>query len=78
MTTSVKIKPHNYPVKVVISDNYGEGRVTEYTEFLKAGDEHEYYCTTSRTISATDVNYSEVPGSYEAAYPKQLNIGVID
>lgn len=66
MTTSVKIKPHNYSVKVVITDNYGEGKVTEYTEFLKAGEEREYHCTTNRMISAIDVNYSEVPGSYES------------
>lgn len=78
MTTSIKIKPHNYPVKVVITDNHGEGKVTETVEYLKAGEETEYYCTTTRMISATDLNYSEVPGSYEAAYPKQLNIGVVE
>jgi len=71
MTTNVKVKSHNYPAMVEIYDLSGfgqEGAVGQIapewklveTRVLKPEDgEQTFYCTTSRRVVVTDIEYDD-------------------
>lgn len=61
MTSTVKITSHNYPVKVTIRDQYGDRDATEGEDILWPEDgERTYHTTTSRTITAVDVDFYHI------------------
>lgn len=56
MTTSIKVMSHNYPALVTIKD----GEVTAHEQVLKPADgEVQFHCTTSRSVTVTDLEYDD-------------------
>jgi hypothetical protein len=54
MTTTIKVTSHNYPALVEIFDN---GEKTDYTVVTKEMGEQQFYCTTTRQLRITDLEY---------------------
>ncbi|MGA2495273.1 MAG: hypothetical protein ABSF67_20415 [Roseiarcus sp.] len=71
MTTTIKVTSHNYPASVETSDLVGfqqDGAVGQVspqwkvveTRILKPEDgEQSFYCTTSRRVVVTDIEYDD-------------------
>lgn len=54
MTTTIKVTSHNYPARVETVDS---GDVTR-TQIIKPSDgEMTFYCTTTRELRITDLEY---------------------
>ncbi len=65
MTTTIKVTSHNYPALVEIFDN---GEKSDYTVLTPEDGERSFYCTTTRQLRITDLNYDDpaVPGTKPA------------
>lgn len=73
MTTSVKVKSANYPVLVRTTDRGANNYEFSSDEILWPEDgERTFYCTTTRTITAMDIDYSHprAKEDREKRYPK--------
>jgi hypothetical protein len=66
MTTTIKVISHNYPAKVEVVDRRDERDTRVETRVLFPEDgEQTFYCTTSRELRITDLEYDD-PRAVEA------------
>lgn len=56
MTTTIKITSHNYPAMVETVDS---GKVTDTRILLNTDGEQTLYCTTTRELRITDLDYED-------------------
>lgn len=56
MTTTIKVTSHNYPALV---ETFDSGEKTDYTVLTPEDGERSFYCTTSRQLRITDLNYDD-------------------
>lgn len=54
MTTTIKVTSHNYPALVETFDN---GNKMDYRVLRPEDGEQQFYCTTTRQIRITDIEY---------------------
>lgn len=54
MTTAIKVTSHNYPALVETFDN---GSKTDYRVLTPEDGEQTFYCTTTRQLRITDLEY---------------------
>lgn len=60
MTTTIKVTSHNYPARVEVIDTYGERDSVVETRILTPEDgEQTFYCTTTRELHITDLEYDD-------------------
>lgn len=75
MTTTIKVTSHNYPAQVEVIDEYGGNPpVTAEKRILFPEDgEQTFYCTTSRKLHITDLEYDDpaVLAAKAAKTPKE-------
>jgi hypothetical protein len=56
MTTTIKVTSHNYPALVEVFDN---GNKSHYQVILAEDGEQTFYCTTTRQLRITDLEYED-------------------
>lgn len=56
MTTTIKVTSHNHPALVETFDN---GTKTDYRVLVPADGEQSFYCTTTRQLRITDLEYND-------------------
>jgi len=61
MTTTIKVTSHNYPARVETIDTYGDNpSIMVDARILTPEDgEQTFYCTTSRELRITDLEYDD-------------------
>lgn len=60
MTTTIKVTSHNYPARVEIIDRHaGQDSVTETRILTPEDGEQQFYCTTTRELRITDLEYDD-------------------
>ena len=60
MTTTIKVTSHNHPARVEVVDHYSDGSKVADTRILTPEDgEHSFYCTTTREVRVTDLEYDD-------------------
>lgn len=63
MTTTIKVISHNYPALVQTIDRSVEGKHERFTVqervLLPEDGEQIFYCTTSRELRITDLEYDD-------------------
>lgn len=58
MTTTIKVTSRNYPARVEVVDRYGDRDSVVQTHILTPEDgEKSFYCTTTRELRITDLEY---------------------
>lgn len=55
MTTTIKVTSHNFPALVEIFDN---GNKSSYAVLTPEDGEQTFYCTTTRQLRITDLEYN--------------------
>lgn len=56
MTTTIKVTSHNYPARVETLDN---GKAVETRILTPEHGEQTFYCTTTRELRITDLEYND-------------------
>lgn len=72
MTTTIKVTSHNYPALVTTTDRAGPDNavISRSERVLRPSDgEVVLYCTTSRTVEVTDIDYND---------PRVLALAAVD
>jgi hypothetical protein len=60
MTTTIKVTSHNYPARVEIVDKCNDREIVVETRVLTPEDgEVQFYCTTTRQLRITDLEYDD-------------------
>ena len=77
MTTTIKVTSHNYPARV---ETYDGGTLTNTVVLQPENGEVSFYCTTTRELRITDLEYDDdpqavVPDAVVAANSDLLVVG---
>ncbi len=56
MTTTIKVTSHNYPALV---ETFDSGNKTDYRVLTPEDGEQTFYCTTTRQLRITDLEYGD-------------------